>query len=203
MTDAPAHDLADGLWLSVSDIAREKNKSRQAIAKRVDTLIAEGKLESRPGPRGTKLVNLAQFDRAVGEIGDAVKETAAQTRAELDAGDAPASPALRDHQARSAQYTADLKLLELNERLGRLVPVDEVKAGGVKIGEAVVRIMGRLPTYSEAMAAVIAKDGVQGARGMFKDIERELRTEIAAAIGEIIGAAVPSTMEPGEADAPA
>jgi hypothetical protein len=204
MSDEARLDLDAGLWLSVSEIARQKDKSRQAIAKRVDALVAEGKLETRPGPSGTKLVNLAQFDRAVGETGDAFKEAAAETRAEAEGGgDQPASPALRDHQARAAQYTADLKYLDLEERLGRLVPIDEARAGGVKIGEAVVRIIGRLPTYAEAMTAIAVKDGVQGVRGKLKDTERELRAAIAEAIGEIVGAAVPSTIEPGEGDAPA
>ena len=204
MSDDARLDLDAGLWLSVSEIARQKDKTRQAIAKRVDALVEAGKIETRQGPNGTKLVNLAQFDRAVGETGDAFKEAAAETRSDLDAGDTPASPALRDHQARAAQYTADLKFLDLEERLGRLVPIEEARAGGVKIGEAVVRIVGRLPTYAEAMTAIAVKDGVQGARGMFKEIERELRTAIAEAIGEIVGAAVPSTIEPGgEDDAPA
>jgi len=196
--------VEDGLWLSISDIARERGKSRQAIAKRVDSLVEAGLLDTRPGPGGTKLVNLAQFDRAVGEVGDAFKESAAETRAEAEAEtNSPASPALRDHQSRAAQYTADLKFLDLEERLGRLVPIDEAKAGGVKIGEAVVRIMGRLPTYAEAMSAAATKDGVQGCRGLLKDIERELRVAMAEAIGEIARAAVPSTIDPGEDSSPA
>jgi len=196
--------VEDGLWLSISDIARERGKSRQAIAKRVDSLVEAGLLDTRPGPGGTKLVNLAQFDRAVGEVGDAFKEGAAETRAEAEAEtNSPASPALRDHQSRAAQYTADLKFLDLEERLGRLVPIDEAKAGGVKIGEAVVRIMGRLPTYAEAMSAAATKDGVQGCRGLLKDIERELRVAMAEAIGEIARAAVPSTIDPGEDSSPA
>jgi DNA-binding IscR family transcriptional regulator len=206
MSDADAsHDLVEaGLWLSVSEIARQKDKSRQAIAKRVDSLVEAGLLETRPGPGGTKLVNLAQFDRAVGEVGDAFKEAAAETRAEAEIDiTSPASPVLRDHQSRAAQYTADLKFLDLEERLGRLVPIEEAKTGGIKIGEAVVRIIGRLPTYAEAMTAVAVKDGVQGSRGLFKDIERELRVAIAEAIGEIAGAAVPSTIDPGEDGSPA
>jgi DNA-binding IscR family transcriptional regulator len=81
--EAPALDLGDGLWLSISEIARLKDKSRQAIAKRVEALVEAGKLQTKPGEGGTKLVNLAQFDRAVGEVGDAVKEAAAATRAEI------------------------------------------------------------------------------------------------------------------------
>lgn len=204
MTDDASLDLvAAGLWLSISDIARERGKSRQAIAKRVDALVADGKLETRQGPNGTKLVNLAQFDRAVGETGDAFKESAAETRGEIEADASPTSPALRDHQARAAQYTADLKFLDLEERLKRLVPIEEAKAGGVKIGEAVVAVLGRLPTFAESMNAACGRDGVQGARSAFKEIEYELRTAIAQALAKIAGDATPAMIEPGEGDVPA
>jgi DNA-binding IscR family transcriptional regulator len=200
MSDEPGLDL--GLWLSISEIARQRDKSRQAIAKRVDSLVEAGLLETKPGPNGTKLVNLAQFDRAVGETGDAFKEAGAETKAEAET-ETPASPALRDHQARAAQYSADLKFLDLEERLGRLVPIDEAKFAGVKIGEAVVRIVGRLPTYAETITASAVKDGVPGSRAALKEIERDVRAAIADALREIIGAAVPSTIEPGEDDVPA
>lgn len=197
-------DLLDaGLWMSVSDIARDKGKSRQAIAKRVAELVEAGKLATRPGPNGTKLVNLAAFDLAVGETGDALKEAAAETRAEAEISPAPTSPALRDHQARNAQYTADLRFLELEERLGRLVPAAEVKEAGQTAGEAIVRIIDRLPTFAEAVAAAAVKDGTQGVRGLLKEIARELRTAIAGAMDMIAADAEPSTIEPGNESDPA
>ncbi|WGS00102.1 DUF1441 family protein [Bradyrhizobium sp. ISRA443] len=153
-------------------------------------------LDTRPGENGTKLVNLAQFDRAVGDVGDAIKEGAAEARAEIEGAEAPASPALRDHQARAAQYTADLKFLDLEERLGRLVPVSEVKSAGAKLGEIVVRVIERLPTFAEAVSAAAIKDGAQGARGTLKEIARQLRTEIAEAMGVIVAEAEPSSIEP-------
>jgi hypothetical protein len=110
---------------------------------------------------------------------------------------------LRDHQARAAQYTADLKFLDLEERLGRLVPVAEVKDAGQKAAEAIVRIVDRLPTYAEALAVVAVKDGTAGARGKLKDIARELRTAIADAMDVIASEAEPSTIEPGEVTDPA
>jgi biotin operon repressor len=192
MTD----DLDAGLWLSISDIAEQKGKSRQAVHKRVVALEADGKVETRQGPNGTKLVNLAQFDRAVGETGDAFKEAAAETRSEIESNSEPSSPVLRDHQSRAAQYSADLKYLDLEERLGRVVPVEEAKEGGIKIGEAVVKILGRLPSYAEQMTAAAVKDGVAASRALLKDIERDLRMAVAAELSEIVGAAVPASIEP-------
>jgi hypothetical protein len=159
-------------------------------------LEAEGKVETRPGPNGTKLVNLAQFDRAVGDTGDAFKEAAAETRAENEGSSEPASPVLRDHQSRQAQYSADLKFLDLEERLGRLVPIDEAKEGGIKIGEAVVKILGRLPSFAEQVTAAAVKDGLHATRALLKDIERNLRMAVAAELSDIAGAAVPATIEP-------
>jgi DNA-binding IscR family transcriptional regulator len=198
MTDAPGLDLDAGLWLSISEIARQKNKSRQAVAKRVDSLVEAGLLETKPGEGGTKLVNLAQYDRAVGDTGDAFKEAGAETKAEAESE--TASPALRDHQSRAAQYTADLKFLDLEERLGRLVPVAEVAEAAEKCAEATVRIIDRLPTFADAIAAAVGKDGPGGARSQLKEIARGLRQEIAVAMGKLAGQAEPMTIEPAESD---
>ncbi|WP_022722956.1 hypothetical protein [Rhodopseudomonas sp. B29] len=201
MIDEPRLDLDAGLWLSISDIARQKGKSRQAIAKRVAGLVEAGLVDTKPGGDGTKLVNLAQFDRAIGDTGDAVKEGAAQSRAEADiapAGDG--SPALRDHQARAAQYTADLKFLDLEERLGRLVPIVDVTDGANRAAELIIREIDRLPSHAETLAAAVGKDGPQGARVALKDIARDIRTVIAEAMGVLAGSAEPLTIDPGEGD---
>jgi DNA-binding IscR family transcriptional regulator len=153
------NDLDAGLWLSISEVARLRGKSRQAVAKRVASLAAEGLLDTRPGEAGTKLVNLAQFDRAVGATGDAFKEGAAETRGEIESDDAPTSPALRDHQARAAQYAADLKFLDLEERLGRLVPIAEVKEAGAKFGETVVRMCSALNSAQCSTSAAQCRIG--------------------------------------------
>jgi biotin operon repressor len=200
--DSPLLDLDAGLWLSIAEIARTKGKSRQAIAKRVAGLVDAGKLETRPGEGGTKLVNLAQFDRAVGEIGDASKEAAAETAGGDDDAD-NASPTYRDHQAREKQYAADLKFLELEERLGNLVPIGDLTDAANKCAEACVRSIDRLTGYSESMAAAVGKDGAAGARSKFKEVARDLRKAIAEAFGELAGSNEPLRIatEENESDA--
>ncbi|WP_316189422.1 winged helix-turn-helix domain-containing protein [Bradyrhizobium sp. SZCCHNS1054] len=190
--DAPSLDLDAGLWLTISEIARQKGKSKQAISKRVKSLIEAGVLQTRPGGKNTLLVNLAQFDRAVGQVGDAAKEQAAATvkAAEPDAQDPPPggeAPAYRDHQAREKQYAADLKYLELQERLGNLVPIANLADKANKCAEILVQVFDRLPTYAEAMAASVGKDGAAGARAYFKEMARELRTAAAGAFRDLIG----------------
>ena len=197
MSDEPGLDLDAGLWLSISEIARQKDISRQAVAKRVDQLVALGKLQTKPGDNGTKLVNLAQYDRAIGETGDAFKEAGAETKAEAET-ETPASPALRDHQARAARYTADLRFLDLEERLGRLVPVADVVNGAQLAAEAIIRAIDRLPSFAESMAGAVTKDGVAGARSFYKENAREVRQAIAEAMGVLAGAAEPMKIEPAD-----
>ena len=193
-------DLLDemGLWESVAEVARRKGITRQSLNERVDRLASEGLIKVRRDGR-SKLINVAEFDRVVGEVGDAVKEGAATTRAEAD-GDVEKNPALRDHQARAAQYTADLKFLDLEERLGRLVPVAEVEEAAVKCAESTVRVIDRLPTYADAVAAAVGKDGPAGARAKLKEIAREIRQAIAEAHGELARKAEPVKLEPANFD---
>lgn len=199
MSQVSFDELDRGLWLTVAEVARCKGITRQALNERVDRLASEGLIKVRRDGR-SKLINLAEFDRVVGEVGDAIKEGAAMTRAEVD-GDAEKNPALRDHQARAAQYTADLKYLDLEERLGRLVPVAEVEDAAAKCAEATVRVIDRLPTYADAIAAAVGKDGPAGARAKLKEIAREIRQAIADAHGELARKAEPMMLRPADVEA--
>jgi hypothetical protein len=105
---------------------------------------------------------------------------------------------LRDHQERAARYAADLKYLDLEERLGRLVPVAEVEDAAQKCAEATVRVVDRLPTYADAIAAAVGKDGPAGARAKLKEIAREIRQAIAEAHGDLARKAEPMTLEPAD-----
>ncbi|WP_316224536.1 hypothetical protein, partial [Bradyrhizobium sp. SZCCHNR1091] len=87
--------------------------------------------------------------------------------------------------------------------LGRLVPVAEVREAGMQAAEAIIRIVDRLPTSAETVAAAVVRDGVQGARAALKDVARDVRAAIAEAMGAIEATAQPSMIEPGEAGEPA
>ena len=61
----------DEIWLSISDLAREKNVDKAEISRRVREFEAEkGRLRTRPGPgTKTKQVCLQEYDLAAGETG--------------------------------------------------------------------------------------------------------------------------------------
>lgn len=173
----------DGLWVSVSDLAARKGVTKQTIAEKVARLEAQGLLSTRPGKGRAKLVNLAEFDRAIGETGDAIREMAAASArpsaAPMPVAPDGADPILAKEQARRVAYQADLAKLDLDERLGKLLPVEHVTAAMVRCAEALTRTLEQMPTRADDLAAAVAKEGVTGARAFLRAMARDMRALLA------------------------
>ncbi|MBR0969615.1 hypothetical protein [Bradyrhizobium japonicum] len=187
-------ELDSGLWLSVAELARLKNLSRQSVHERVRRLVEAGNIVTRGEGRSLR-VNLAQYDLAVGSTGDAAREAGTATKAMTDV-DAPTSSAFRDAQTREKQYTADLKYLELQQRLGELVPVAEAKAGARLMAEAVLKVVTHLPSHADSLAAAFTKAGIPQVRSELNAIVHNMRVEIADAFGVIAESAEPWIVDP-------
>ena len=202
-----ATELADlgagGLWLTITELAKRERVGKPTVSEKVKALEAAGLITSKSGPRRTKLVNLAQYLTAKGNAGDAAAELAAETR-----GDAPPAepvpsdkPTYRDAQTRKLQFEADLAELTLRQKLGELVPVAEVEDAAAQFAEAITRVVHRLASHAEAMAAAVGKDGVAGARAHYKENSREILTALADAMTPFtapsaIASDIPAPAEP-------
>ena len=167
-----------GLMLSIADIARRKGVSKQAISKRVARLEQLGQIATHKGPRGTVLVSLAEYDRAVGETSELAHVQAPQPKVAAAAA-ADAEHSYTREQAREKAYAADLKKLDLDERLGKLVPIEHVQHAAVRLAETLVRILDQLQTRSDDIAAAVGKEGSPGARRVLKEIGRDARETMA------------------------
>ena len=171
--NAPA---LEGLWLTVSELARQRGVDKAAISRRITRLG----LELRPGPRNSKLVNVAAFDHAVGTSTDAVRAAnsakAAAREQEASTGE---GQVLAREQARRAAYDADLKKLDLDERLGKLLPVSSIEDAMTRCAEAMVRRIDQISSRADDLAAAVARDGGAGARRELKAISRDLRETLA------------------------
>lgn len=182
---APLAINADGgVWLSISDLAKRKGISRQSAKERVDRLVEKGLVETRTEGR-SRMVELAAYDRAVGQSGDVHKEASAETKRIEDAS---ASPRLRDAQTERAQYEARLKLLDLAERQGNILPLkgehgieEAITASGI----AIARELERFMNCAEDLAAAVAKDGVNGARRVLKVAIHQARIRTAEVLSSI------------------
>lgn len=176
----------DGLWVSVTELAKLKGLAKSTVSEQVAAFVKDGKLEYRSGKGRVKLVNAAAFDAARGKLGDAIKQLSADTRAENSADFAPAAPTagapLRDAQTRKTQYEADLREIELKIKLGEYVPLVEVIEGQQRAAEAIIRVIERKSARAAEVAAAVSKDGEAGARSKLRDIAREERQAIAEAL---------------------
>jgi DNA-binding MarR family transcriptional regulator len=184
MNDTAADNTSPNeIWLSISELARAKGVDKSWISRRVANLEAHGKIETRDGPNRGKLVNVAQFDRAVGETTDLAKEQAAATarasRNEAAADDAPAAATFADAQRRKAHYEAELKALEFGERTGQLVAIGEVETVIAEIAEGIAQPINQLPLRADEIVAAAARDGAAGVRTILKDAAFNLLKAIA------------------------
>lgn len=162
------------LWVPIAELARMKGVSKQAISKKVERYASQGLVETRPGERGAKLVSPAQYDRADGKAGDAIRTLAQAPQAKgID------DPILAREQARRVQYQADIAKLDLDERLGKLLPVEEVTTAMARCAEALTRAIDQLPSRADDLSAAVAREGALGARTFLKGIARELRAALA------------------------
>lgn len=193
LTPDTAHATADGLWVSGSELAKLKGVTKQTVSEKVARLVADGKIEVRPGKGKAKLINVAAYDRAVGETTDLARAQGAQTKTGAADDSTARDPTFTQHQATRAGYEAELKRLDLEERLGRLRSVEDVEASAIKCGEAVVRIVDDKVLRAEEMAAAVAKDGVAGARRILKDIVFAEREQIAKAFASLAAGDVVET----------
>ena len=81
-------------------------------------------------------MNVVAYDRVRGETRDAIRSMSAQARENPGAAGKvfsrtihdPIEKSLAQEQARRVSYQAELSRLDLEERLGKLMPVDEVSA---------------------------------------------------------------------------
>lgn len=187
-----------GLWLTISAIAARKSVTKQTISERVARLVREGKLRTRPGRGNAKLVDLAEYDRAVGETTDLIREQAAATLRHrageaqpsphrggdlgAPANGAPAlEPTFSDAQKQKAFYDAGIRALDYAERTGEVLPINGpngVAAAMAVAGTKILTAIARLQTHAAELATAVAKEGETGARRVLKQMEHDLRQEI-------------------------
>jgi hypothetical protein len=175
-----------GPWYPIAEIARLKGVERQTVWEKVGKLEGDGLLQTRPGPGKTRLVNLVEYDRLVGETTDFSRQQGAATRAQQSAGEdqgaPPAGPGYTEAQRRKLQYEAAIKQLDYGERTKQLVAVGDVKTVIEKIAGACRGAVDVLVLRADEIAAAAAKDGAPGVRTVLKDATFKLLTAISQAL---------------------
>ena len=191
-------DESSSGWLTVSELARVRGVDKAAISRRVARLEAAGALTTRPGPRGSKLVNAAEFARAVEDLTDTVREANGRRAAAARDGDgaAPRDPVYARQLARRVKIQADTAQFQLDLLKGDLVRLSDFSAGARMHGETLARrIDHMIPEWSDELAAVVAKNGTTGLRAALKGKASELRGALAEAFAALAAAPAEEGMD--------
>lgn len=190
MTELP--ELDGGLWLSVTQLAERKGVRKSTISEKVARLVALNKLTVRPGKGRERLVNVAQYDLAIGEVGDAAREQGAATKAastvvaDADATSrAPFDPRLRDEQTRDKAYSADIKYLQLEQMRGNLLVVAEFDAVAEDAISRIADIIDGLLSQDSDLTSIAVKEGENGMRAALRRIVRQQRTDVVVALRQM------------------
>jgi hypothetical protein len=194
-------DESPGEWLSVSALARALGRDKGGVSRRVSRLEAQGLLKSRVGNAGQKLVNRAEFDRVAGETVDAVREAngrmagaARDGEVGASAGPIVASAGLVLSRAQASKTAAQARLaqLDLAQRLGQLLPIEEMRRAAADCAVRLRRSVATMHARAEDVADGLARDSSfartllaamrndqAGARSFFKALSRDQLQELA------------------------
>ena len=176
-------------WATVSELARIRGVDKSAISRRVARLEEQGLLRPKSGPRGTKLINVPEFERVSSETVDGIRELNGRSaKASRATSTGESAPELTREQARRTKADADLKELDRDERIRLLVRGDKV---GEAVAESIrmhARIIDQIPNRAEENAAAVTKGGVAGARAFLRQLALDLRHDLADRAIEIVRA---------------
>lgn len=166
------------LEMTQAEYARHRGVTKQAI----NWLVKAGKIALIIKPDGSKVIDVAATDRALGEVRERViARDEAETPPPVAAAYAPAEGGgLTKAKTATEIYRARLAQLEYEERVGHLLKTDDVVRSMELCAQSIVTDIDRLPHYADDVAAAFTRGGVSAVRMQLKEIARGIRTTIAA-----------------------
>jgi hypothetical protein len=161
--------VSDGL-MSQADYARHRGVSRQAVHK----LVKAGKI-----PLHGSRLDPAEADFALGETRERIDAPRLMRSAPASFMPESSSAGLTKARTASEVYRAKVAELEYNQRVGRLVAIDDVTRSMERCAEAMVRDLEQLPSRADDLAAAFTRGGSPALRQALKDLGREMRRTLA------------------------
>lgn len=169
--------------MTPAQYAKHAGKSREGVRK----MMVTGRIPWRQ-EGAQKWIDPAAADRARGKniARLAIEDDATDDVAPVAAG-APVAekPGLTAARTEREQYMARLAELELNERLGKLRPVEDFTIAAQRCAETAIRAIERISGRADELVALVTKEGVHGARTALRAISRDLRNVLAAEFSKL------------------
>ena len=184
-------DAVDDDWVSVSELARRKGISKQAVHKTVGRLVEQGLIQTKQGAGSSKLISFQAYEAAVGRTIDGIRaengrastpSTSQPSNTPVDARLTPSDKlVLSEQQARRTKIIADRQQILLETELKQLIRADEVSIAIDACAEVIIRSLDQLPTHADALVATAA-EGVFAVRAKLKELGAELRKSMERAL---------------------
>lgn len=174
-------------YMSQAEYARHRKVTDAAVKKMIETgriPPAAVKVE-----KGRKKIDAAAADLALGDgIEQLVaQEAAAEREADDEVDDRPVPfaasnghPALTKARTATEIFRSRLAQLEYDQRVGKLLSVDDVQRSMEIAAEAMVRDLDQLPARADDLAAAFSNGGVEAVRKLLRQVSREVRASLAA-----------------------
>jgi len=181
------------LLMTQAEYARHRGVSRQAIA----DLVKKEKL-ALIERHGRKLIDVAAADRTLGETRERVTLREAP-EAEPEAPNAAPreSAGLTKAKTLTEVYRARLAQLEYEEKVGKLLPRDQVEQAASDCGAAILRVLELPLTRLEPLYGA-AQKGMSEFRDAMRSMIREQRTRCVQEFAKLAAAAVEADTETAE-----
>lgn len=177
--------------MTQAEYARHRGVSRQAIGK----LIESGKLPPSvfvQGDGGKRLIDAAAADFALGETrervlldtgdedadGGGADPTFGSNAGAVRPGNQENIAALTKARTATEVYRARTAQLEYEQKIGKLLSIEDVTFAMEKCASLIVRELEQLPNFADEIAAALTRDGIQGARVTLKNIARNVRSAL-------------------------
>lgn len=165
------------LEMTQAQYAEHRGVTKQAINK----LVKAGKIPVTVDAKGRKVIDAVVADRALGEVrervnvgddGPSFAPRSTYTPPQEGGGLTKAKTATEVYRARLAQ-------LEYEERVGKLLSVDDVTRAMENCAEAIIRDLDRLPSKADDFAAAYIAGELSGLRAALREAVRGLRATLA------------------------
>lgn len=167
--------------MTQAQYARHRGVTRQAVSKD----IAAGKIQLKTAPDGRRGIDPAEADFALGASRVRINEPA-QQGGFVDPPPANdfggVSSGLTKARTASEVYRAKLAELEFNEKVGRLLPIEDVTQAMARAAEVVVRELEQMAAFADDFAAAFTRGGVVALRAEIKAKVRGVRVALAESL---------------------
>ncbi len=150
--------------MNLSEYARHRGVTRGAVQK----IVRAGKVPLIVDEDGNKLIDAEAADKAL-----------AEARERINTPDDQPVGGLTRAKTKTELYRGRLSRLEYEERVGKLLRVDDVRLAMEVCAEAIVRDLERLPARAEDFAAAYTAGQVSGLRVALREAVRGIRKTLA------------------------